>query len=75
MAHKKKPKGKKAEMVQDLLDLLREKGKGASKESTAASMLRLTAAAAAARVVNDRPLAIAHTAPLLLTGPGEETTA
>jgi len=36
-------------------------------------MMRLTAAAATARIVNDRPLAIAHTAPLLLTGPRGET--
>jgi hypothetical protein len=76
LVHNKKAIGKKAELKTQLCTLLAEKmAKGAAQSAVVAEMKRLTAAAAAARLVNDHPLELPAPAedqqapPLLLHGP------
>ena len=64
--HGKKPKGKKAELQDQLGQLLGEKTRGMDEDAALAQMQQLTAAAAAARVVNAQPIALppaGHAAP------------
>jgi hypothetical protein len=76
MVHKKTPTGNKPDLQVQLRKWLDEKmANGAAEAAVLAEMKRLTAAAAAARQVNDRPLALPapaedqEVAPLLLHGP------
>jgi hypothetical protein len=73
---KEVPKGKKDDLQEQLRSLLKEKTpEGTDQAAVIAEMKRLTAAAAAARQVNDRPLEPLgppqeeDAAPLLLQGP------
>jgi hypothetical protein len=71
-AHGITPKGIKSDFQEQLGTLLREKmAKGASEQAVLAEMKRTTAAAAAARQVNDRPLA----SPLALPAPQQAAEA
>lgn len=75
LVHKVKPQGLKPDLRAQLRSLLDEKMSAGASEAVVAEMKRLTAAAAAARQVNDRPLALpapdeaAPVAPLALMGP------
>ena len=64
--HGWKPKGNKAELQDQLGQLLDEKTRGMDEDAALAEMKRLTAAAAAARMVNAQPIALlpaGHDAP------------